>query len=98
MPVFGYKFGAFAYVTDVSSIPEDSLNKLKDLDLLIFSTLRYSPHRKHLSVDAVLELMKTLNPKRVLFTHISHGLDHETFDNYTPDNMSPAFDGMVITT
>ena len=48
--VTAYRFNKFAYVTDVSQIPQDSLEKLKGLDLLIIAALRNIPHEKTLSV------------------------------------------------
>jgi phosphoribosyl 1,2-cyclic phosphate phosphodiesterase len=94
--VLGFRFDDIAYVTDVSYIPPASMRLLRSLDLLIISALRYKPHPKHLSIEQVLEIIETLAPERALLTHISHDVDHDEFDKSLPDNVSPAYDSMVI--
>lgn len=97
LPVLGYKFGSqFAYVTDVSHIPEPAWSHLMDLDLLILDAVRYEPHETHFHLQAALDVVSKLKPKRALFTHLSHDYDHDTTNASLPSGVELAYDGQVI--
>ena len=44
LPVLGYKIQNFAYITDCSYIPEESLELLQNLDVLVLGALRIRLH------------------------------------------------------
>ncbi|NSW98201.1 MBL fold metallo-hydrolase, partial [bacterium] len=69
--ILGYRINNFAYITDCSSIPDKSMEKLGGLDLLILDSLRFSPHESHLSVDQAIEIVDKLKPKKTILTHLS---------------------------
>ncbi len=96
MPVFGFRFGPFAYVTDCSSIPAESMAKLRDLDVLILDALRYKEHPTHFNVDQALGAIKDLQPERAYLTHIAHELDHHTTNTALPPHVELAYDGLVL--
>ncbi len=77
MSVLGFRFGAAAYLTDFSSIPESSKKLLLNLDDLVLDALRDTPHPMHQTVEQALALLTELAPRRAWFTHISHDLPHE---------------------
>jgi len=94
--VTAYRFKKFAYVTDVSQIPQDSVEKLKGLDLLIIAALRNIPHEKHFSIEQATKMVSTLKPKQTYFTHIAHEIDHEETDKTLPAGINLAYDGLSI--
>jgi phosphoribosyl 1,2-cyclic phosphate phosphodiesterase len=94
--VLGYRFGDLAYVTDVSAIPESSLALLEGLDLLVLDALRWRPHPTHFSVDEALAVAERLHPRRTLFTHICHDLDHDATNAKLPPGVELAYDGLVV--
>lgn len=94
--VTGYRFNTFAYLTDTSGIPEKSLEKLKDLEVLVLGALRYVPHTKHFSIEQALNIVEKLRPKRTYFTHMNHDIDHEEASTKLPKGVELAFDGLVI--
>jgi phosphoribosyl 1,2-cyclic phosphate phosphodiesterase len=94
--VTAYRFSKFAYVTDVSQIPQDSVEKLKGLDLLIIAALRNTPHEKHFSIEQAIKMVSTLKPKQTYFTHIAHEIDHEETDKSLPAGIKLAYDGLSI--
>jgi len=97
MPVFGYRIGDFAYLTDVKTISSEELNKLKGINTLVIDCLREESHISHLNLEEALEIIDYLKPKQSYLTHISHMFDtHENIINKLPEGVSPAFDGMVI--
>ena len=94
--VLGFRIGNVAYCTDTNHIPDESLAKLEGLDMLILDALRPRPHVTHFSLDEAVTVAQQLKPKRVLFTHISHGLEHATTNAALPPHMQLAYDGQRI--
>ncbi|WP_347272728.1 MBL fold metallo-hydrolase [Candidatus Kuenenia sp.] len=95
-PVTGYRFERFAYITDVSEIPEHSLAKLMNLDVLVLGALRYTPHAKHFNIDQALDIVSKVMPKKTYFTHICHDIEHESTNSRLPENVELAYDGLRI--
>jgi phosphoribosyl 1,2-cyclic phosphate phosphodiesterase len=98
LTVLGYRFGNFAYLTDVKIIPNEELNKLKNIDVLVLSALRIEPHPSHLNLEEALSLVALINPKKTYFTHISHLLGfHDEVESILPKNVHLAYDTLQIT-
>ena len=95
-PVFGFRFGKAAYLTDFSVVPEESKELLQGLDELILDALRYTPHPMHSNVDQSLALISELKPKRAWFTHICHDLSHEAANARLPENVRLSYDGLAF--
>ncbi|RFC55170.1 MBL fold metallo-hydrolase [Brumimicrobium aurantiacum] len=97
MPVYGYRIGDFAYLTDVKTIPPSELEKLKGVKTLILDCLREEPHISHLSLEEALDIIRELKPNKTYLTHISHLFGtHEQIKVKLPENVFPAFDGLEI--
>jgi len=96
MPILGFRFGPAAYVTDFSSIPPESLEKLRDLRVLVLDALRDRPHPNHSTVDQSLALVEELRPERAFFTHIAHDLGHTQTNARLPAGVELAYDGLVV--
>ena len=94
--VYGYRFGAAAYLTDHSIIPDESLAKLGDLDVLFLDALRHKPHPTHTTVARALQYVEQISPRRAFFTHISHDLPHEATEREFPARVRLAYDGLRI--
>jgi len=94
--VLGFRIGAIAYCTDTSGIPPESWNLLEGVDVLILDCLRRQPHPTHLHLEAAVQLTQKLRPRRTLFTHICHDLDHEATNACLPTGMELAYDGLRI--
>ena len=98
LQVFGFRFDKFAYLTDVKTITQTELDKLKDLDVLVINALRIKEHISHLSLDEALQIIKDLKPKRAYLTHISHLLGfHDDVQKLLPENVFLAYDQLKIT-
>lgn len=96
MPVHGYRLGRFALVTDVNRIPEESLDLLDGLDLLVLSALRYRPHPTHFSIDEAVEIAARIGAGRTIFTHIAHEVDHGALLRELPAGVELGYDGLVV--
>jgi phosphoribosyl 1,2-cyclic phosphate phosphodiesterase len=100
MTVFGFRVGAFAYLTDFNRVPDESKPLLQGLDDFVVSALRDLPHPMHQTVAQVLELVSELRPRRAWFTHIAHDLPHrETNDRLARQgfpHVQLAYDGLTF--
>jgi phosphoribosyl 1,2-cyclic phosphate phosphodiesterase len=95
-PVLGFRLGNVAYCTDTSSIPPASMELLAGLDLLVLDCLRHRPHPTHLTVEEAIDTARRLAPRRTLFTHLCHELEHEATNATLPPGMEVAYDGMQV--
>ena len=106
-PTFGYVFDAegkrFAYLTDTVGLPEDTSNFLRDkaLDVLVldcsFPPADSAP-RNHNDLTRALEIVRSLDVKQTVLTHIGHGFDAWLMDEVEalPGGVVVAYDGMVL--
>jgi phosphoribosyl 1,2-cyclic phosphate phosphodiesterase len=98
LPVSGFRCGDFAYITDASAIPEESMEKLKGLKILVLNALRKKPHFSHFSLTEALEIIRMLSPEKAYLTHISHMMGrHRDVTRELPDNVHLAYDGLSFT-
>jgi phosphoribosyl 1,2-cyclic phosphate phosphodiesterase len=94
--VYGFRFGAAAYLTDHSGIPPASMAMLRGLDVLFLDALRYKPHPTHSTVAQSVRTVEELEPRRAFLTHICHDLQHERAESLLPPNVRLAYDGLEI--
>ncbi len=97
MPVIALRVGNFAYVTDVSEIPEAAWNMLLGLDTLVLDAVRRRPHPNHFHFQKAIDIVKELAPKKTFFTHLSHDFDHDIVErDELPPHIRLCYDGMEI--
>ncbi len=96
LPVTAFRFGPFAYVTDVSKIPDSSMARLRDLHTLVLGALRHEPHATHFTVAQALAVVEQLAPQRAFFVHMAHGLGHRATNTALPTHVRLAYDGLII--
>jgi phosphoribosyl 1,2-cyclic phosphate phosphodiesterase len=98
LQVFGYRFGDFAYLTDVKSVDEAELAKLNNLEVLVVNALREEIHATHFNLEEALAFIDLVQPKKAYLTHISHTFGfHEEIQNRLPENVFVAYDNLEIT-
>ena len=97
LPIFGYRIGQFAYITDAKTVSDTEVEKLQNLDVLVINALRIDPHLSHFNLDEALAFIALVNPKKAYLTHISHHLGfHESVEKLLPDNVKLAYDQLQI--
>jgi phosphoribosyl 1,2-cyclic phosphate phosphodiesterase len=96
LPVLGFRFGATAYMTDFSTIPDSTLPLLAGLDVLILDALRHKPHPSHSTVEQSLAWVERIKPQRAYFTHIAHDLGHAATNASLPPHVRLAYDGLQL--
>lgn len=94
--IYGFRFGDAAYLTDHSEVPESSIAKLGDLDVLFLDALRYRPHPTHSTLATSIESAQRIGAKRTFFTHMSHDVSHAAASATLPPGVSLAYDGLEI--
>jgi len=94
--IHGFRFGRAAYLTDFSKIPPQSMQQLRNLDILFLDALRHNPHPTHSTVANSLRLVEELKPARAFFTHISHDLPHQETNKSLPEHVRLAHDGLKL--
>jgi phosphoribosyl 1,2-cyclic phosphate phosphodiesterase len=96
MPVLGFRFGSFAYLTDCNRIDDASWPLLEGLDTLVIDALRDRPHGTHFNVKEALDVVARLKPRRALTTHMTHDLGHAATSGRLPAGVELAYDGLVL--
>lgn len=97
MPVLGFRFGDFTYITDANLIEDAELEKVKGSKILVLNALRKEKHLSHFTLDEAVAVSQSLNIPQTYFTHISHQLGfHLDINKDLPEHIELAYDGMVI--
>jgi phosphoribosyl 1,2-cyclic phosphate phosphodiesterase len=94
--ILGFRFGAFAYLTDCNGVPDSSLALLEGVESVVLDALRRRPHPTHFTVDQAVAVARQIGARRTYFTHIAHDLGHAATCASLPDGMALAHDGLVL--
>lgn len=88
----GFRVGSFAYLTDCNFIPQSTINRMKNLDLLILDCARDRPHPTHLNTEQALHYAQQIRAKKTVLTHMGHEIEHKSFSKHLPKSVSLAYD------
>ena len=98
MPVLGFRFGNFSYITDANFIPDRTLDTLEGTEVLVLNALQIEPHISHFNLNEALKMVTRIKPAKTYFTHISHKLGlHAAIEKVLPPDVMLAFDGLEVT-
>ncbi|MBC7848553.1 MAG: MBL fold metallo-hydrolase [Chitinophagaceae bacterium] len=97
MPVLGFQFGSFTYITDANRIEDAEFEKIRNKDVLVLNALRKEKHISHFTLSESIELAQASGNKMSYFTHISHQLGrHSDITAELPKGVELAYDGLVV--
>lgn len=97
LPVTCYRFGDFAYLTDVKIISKEEKRKLIGVKIIVVNALRIEEHPTHFNLEEALDFVKEINPEKAYFSHISHRLGfHAEVEKQLPSNVFLAYDGLKL--
>ena len=97
MPVLGFRFGDFTYITDAKTISKKELEKVKGTKTLIVNALHQKEHISHFNLEEALEFIREVNPEKTYLTHVSHTFGtFEEIQKMLPQNVFVAYDGLVL--
>ena len=97
MPVMGFRFGKFTYITDANRIDESEREKIRGSEVMVLNALRKSPHISHFNLSQAVEMVQELGVPTGYFTHISHQLGlHGEVEAELPPGIHLAYDRLVL--
>jgi phosphoribosyl 1,2-cyclic phosphate phosphodiesterase len=92
----GFRFGDIAYTTDAVDLDDRAFEALKGVSKWIIGCLQDEPHPTHAHFDKIMGWVERVGPKHVVLTHLSLKLDYDALAARLPDNVVPAYDGLVV--
>jgi len=97
LQVFGFRFGNFAYLTDMKTVSDAEIEKIKNVKILVVNALRINPHRSHFNLKEALAFIEKVQPEKAYLTHISHLLGfHDEVQQILPKNVFLAYDTLEL--
>jgi len=98
LQVFGFRFNDFAYLTDMKTVSDKEVEKIKNVKVLVVNALRIQEHQSHFNLDEALAFIARVNPESAYLTHISHLLGfHDDVEKILPKHVFLAYDGLKLT-
>jgi len=95
MPVLGFRFGNFTYITDANRIEEPEMEKIRGSEIVVVNALRHQKHISHFNLEEAIALSESLGSPTTYFTHISHQLGtHASVEATLPPHVHLAYDGL----
>jgi phosphoribosyl 1,2-cyclic phosphate phosphodiesterase len=91
-----FRYQDFAYITDCNGISDTMCQRLEKLEILVLDCLRITPHNTHFNLEQALAVVKKLQPKTTIFTHMSHEIDAVKHKDYLPKGVYFAYDTMKL--
>lgn len=98
LPILGFRFGSFAYITDMKTIRDEEMPFLSGVKTLVVNALRYEPqHHSHMTVAEAIEFSNRVDAKQTYLVHMSHGIGlYHDVNLRLPDGIQLAYDGLQI--
>lgn len=98
LQVFGFRFEGFAYLTDMKTVVEEEIEKLKGVKVLVVNALREEEHESHFNLKEALAFIDKVKPEQAYLTHISSLLGfHDEVEKSLPKNVFLAYDMLELT-
>lgn len=95
--IFGYRIGAFAYITDTNGVPAESIRLLEGVDTLVLDGLRAAPpHPTHFTIDEAIACARQVGARETWLIHLTHDVDHATVEATLPPGVRLAYDGLQL--
>lgn len=97
LPILGFRIGRLAYITDMSHINIDEIEKIKGVKTLVINALRNIPHHSHQSVSEALSVIEAIKPNEAYLIHMSHHIGlHKEVESVLPSYVHLAYDGLAL--
>ena len=95
--VYGFRAGGLGYITDAKSLPEETVEVLRGVDVLVLNALWFGhPHASHFNVEEAVEAAGVVGAKRTYLTHLTHHVTHAELLDRLPEGVFPAYDGLIV--
>jgi phosphoribosyl 1,2-cyclic phosphate phosphodiesterase len=92
----GFRFGRFAYSTDVFELDQAAFKALDGVEVWVVDCIRRAPHVTHSHLERTLGWIARVKPRRAVLTHMDESMDYETLCRELPKGVEPGYDGLVL--
>jgi len=97
LPVLGFRFGNIAYLTDMNSIDDEQIEKLRGVEYVTINCVKRGTHFSHFSLAEALAFFEKVGARESYITHLSHLLPaHAVLESELPPHVHLAYDGLVL--
>jgi phosphoribosyl 1,2-cyclic phosphate phosphodiesterase len=97
LPILGFRFGDFTYISDTNYIPSEEMAKIRGTKVLVLNALRWEAHLSHNSIPEAVKIIQEINPEKAYLTHLSHQAGkYVDLIKQLPEGIEPGYDGLVI--
>lgn len=95
--VYGFRVGGLGYVTDAKTLPDEAVEALRGVDVLVLNALWFEkPHAAHFNIEEAIEAAREVGARRTYLTHLTHRVRQAELDERLPDGVFGAFDGLEV--
>jgi len=85
-----------AYYTDCKGLGKDAVDLARGADLLVIDGLRERAHPSHMNFEEAVAAARQVGAARTLLIHMAHEWSHAKLEDWLPEGMAPAHDGLVL--
>jgi phosphoribosyl 1,2-cyclic phosphate phosphodiesterase len=97
MPVMGFRFGKFTYITDANKIDETEKEKIRGSEVMVLNALRKQKHISHFTLEEAINTVEECDVPAAYFTHMSHQMGrHSDIETELPPGIHLAYDGLKL--
>lgn len=97
LPVLGFRFKDFTYITDANKIDEEEKAKIRGSKALVLNALRKTEHISHFTLDQAVALAQELEVENTYLIHLSHQMGkHVDVEKELPKGIHIAYDGLKL--
>lgn len=97
LPIFGFRWGSVVYLTDVKSLPEETIAACAGANTVVISALHRKGTHSHLSLDEALDYLARIGCWRGILTHFSHRMGTTAAVNAVlPQGVEMGWDGLRV--
>lgn len=96
MKVNGYRFGSFAYLTDIRQYEASIFSHLRGVKTLVLSSLREEASKVHFSFEEATFFARQVEAQETWLTHLSHAVDYTTGNQKLPSDVRLSYDGLLL--
>jgi len=87
---------SIAYISDCHVIPDETIERIRGVDMLAINCLREREHPTHLCLARSLGYIERIAPKKAYLVHMCHDFSHEEWlARLRGTCVEPAYDGLV---
>jgi len=98
LSILGFRFGKFAYITDMKSMDDEEYKYLEGVESLVINALRWDkPHHSHQLIEDAIRVSKRVGASHTWLTHLTHYIGlHDSANRRLPENVEFGYDGQVL--